>query len=90
MVNGVAVKDAICGFADANSASSADGMLFTARYAGNLCTGTYTQNNGSHIFMSVDNNYYKNFVNIVQGSITSKNWLCSSYLYQRVNSIKEI
>ena len=90
MVNGVAVKDAICGFADANSASAADGMLFTAKYAGNLCTGTYTQNNGSYIPMSVDKNYYKEFVSIVQGAMTSKKWLCSSYLYQTANSRKEI
>ena len=88
-IDSTIVKDDTYGFTTASAASSADGMIFTTKFAGNLCTGTFTQNNINYMPVTDLNatTYYKKFVRMLNGNIENGKWYCSKAYYQIVNGI---
>jgi hypothetical protein len=86
-LNGTYVKDDTYGFSTADAAKAADGRIFTSKYSGNLCSGTYTYNNESQMFMNTDGLYAKKFVWFSAGSMSSGTWYCTKANYNIVNGL---
>jgi hypothetical protein len=85
-LNGTVVKDDTYGFS-IEQATAADGHVFTAKNINNLCTGTYTYNNESHMLMNTDGLYAKKFVWFSAGSMSSGTWYCTKANYNIVNGL---
>jgi hypothetical protein len=85
-LNGAVVKDDTYGFS-IEQATAADGHVFTAKNINNLCTGTYTYNNESHMLMNTDGLYAKKFVWFSAGSMSSGTWYCTKANYNIVNGL---